>query len=140
MYLRTAFPRTDTSSQHNHFQQPLLYLSYNFPQTILKSRFYFTNPVNMHSNTIISTVIAAIGMFATITSAECTVKWTDTNCCFHDKKARTLQDGWTTVIPGTKTGGEIRFADGNLCPDSVKATCKANCCDPTTGWGKGCPK
>lgn len=94
----------------------------------------------MHSNTIISTVIAAIGMFATITSAECTVKWTDTNCCFHDKKARTLQDGWTTVIPGTKTGGEIRFADGNLCPDSVRATCKANCCDPTTGWGKGCPK
>ncbi|KAL1796171.1 hypothetical protein ACET3X_004711 [Alternaria dauci] len=93
----------------------------------------------MHSNTIFSTVVAAIGIFATVTSAECTVKWTDNNCCFRDRKARTSQDGWTTIIPGTKTGGEIRFADGNLCPDSVKATCSANCCDPKTGWGKGCP-
>jgi hypothetical protein len=94
----------------------------------------------MHSNTIISAVIAAIGIFVTATSAKCTVKWTDDNCCFRDNKARTLQDEWTTVIPGTKTGGEIRFADGDLCPPGVVATCGANCCDPITGWGKGCPK
>lgn len=94
----------------------------------------------MHSNTIISIVFAAIGIFATTTSAACTVKWTNNNCCFRDRKARTSQDGWTTVIPGTKTGGEIQFADGDLCPANVVATCGANCCDPKTGWGIGCPK
>lgn len=94
----------------------------------------------MHTNTIVSTVIAAIGIFATTTSAACTVKWTNNNCCFRDNKARTRQDGWTTVIPGTKTGGEIRFADGDLCPAHVVATCSADCCDPKTGWGISCPK
>ncbi|KAF9701979.1 hypothetical protein EKO04_001099 [Ascochyta lentis] len=94
----------------------------------------------MHSNIILSTVIAAIGIFATTTSAACTVKWTNNNCCFRDRKARTSQDGWSTVVPGTKTGGEIRFADGDLCPPNVVASCSANCCDPKTGWGIGCPK
>ncbi|KAF1938805.1 hypothetical protein EJ02DRAFT_436848 [Clathrospora elynae] len=94
----------------------------------------------MHSNMILSTIITAISIFATTTSAACTVKWTDNNCCFRDNKARTSQDRWSNVVPGTRTGGEIAFAQGDLCPGHVVASCSANCCDPATGWGKGCPK
>ncbi|KAH7377274.1 hypothetical protein BKA66DRAFT_443311 [Pyrenochaeta sp. MPI-SDFR-AT-0127] len=91
----------------------------------------------MHSNTLVSVVIAAIGIFATTTSAACTIKFTTADCCFRDAKARTSQDQESNrFLPGQG----ITFATGDLCSNAIKATCGANCCSMSTGQGIGCPK
>ena len=81
-----------------------------------------------------SMVTGAGCIFATSASAYCLINENEVNddCCFQNMDAIVKQRKADNYFGGN--------AEGFICPSTVTATCDADCCSYSTGYGIGCPR